>query len=551
MLMQTFNFNNLTGIFQESLMNQAPTFASSFASNVDTQLSHWLGAIPVLMPIIQRLNVVSTINRYCPSNADVDEGTVALVMILNRLMSPRPLYKVDDWMTETILSETLGISPNKFHDRRLGDFLDNVHKHIDNIWKDMVHQAIRKYGISLDFIHYDITSLYFEGVYDDAELLDYGYSRDKKSECKQVNLRLNITDEDGIPLAFKVINGSTADRSTPIENMKALRDLLDNMPGSNDIIIISDQAMLDRDVIIQYHQQGIGYLGPLPACNEYEQVLMSVPLSELKKYPLNYRPKNQKEDEASAIYYGVLSKVILSGKKVQGTVEPQVLILYSTNKAKLDADKRTTLLGKYLESLEKIARQINQLKYKKKAYTQSQIDKIGSKYVPVRHLVDIQLSGADGQLSLSYNVNADELEHAKERDGRYLLGTNRPLIEEEMLHHFKRQDKIEKHVHAIKGPIRIRPMFLHNQDRLESLVFICMVALLVYSILEMLSKRANIVITGENILKQFQTPVVVYTIFKDGSIWKQLAPLTVFQSKFIQSLDFPDPEMYLNRIKLE
>jgi hypothetical protein len=81
-------------------------------------------------------------------------------------------------------------------------------------------------------------------------------------------------------------------------------------------------------------------------------------LSELKKHPLNYRPKNQKEDEPS-IYYGVLSKVIVSGKKVEGTVEPQVLILYSTNKAKLDEDKRTTLLGRYLESLKKISGQLN------------------------------------------------------------------------------------------------------------------------------------------------------------------------------------------------
>jgi transposase len=190
-------------------------------------------------------------------------------------------------------------------------------------------------------------------------------------------------------------------------------------------------------------------------------------------------------------------------------------------------------------------------KYKKQAYTQSQIDKVGSKYTSVRHLVDIQLSGTDGQLALSYIVNAKALGDAKERDGRYLLATNRPLSEEEMLGHFKRQDKIEKHVDVIKGPIRIRPMFLHNQEHIESLVFIYMVALLVYSVLEMLSKRVNIVMTGENILKQFQTPVVIYTIFKDGSIWKQLAPLTVFQSKFIQSLDFPDPGMYLNRIKLE
>jgi hypothetical protein len=148
--------------------------AKKFASSIDTQLSRWLGAIPVLMPILQRLNIVSIVNSYCPCQADVDEGTVALILALNRLMSPRPLYKVAEWMDETILNETLGISGNKLHDRRLGDFLDAIHPHIDNIWKNVIHQAFAEYEISLKFIHYDITSLYFEGAYDDADLVDYG-----------------------------------------------------------------------------------------------------------------------------------------------------------------------------------------------------------------------------------------------------------------------------------------------------------------------------------------------------------------------------------------
>lgn len=41
----------------------------------------------------------------------------------------------------------------------------------------VVHQAFQKYNISLKFIHYDITSLYFEGAYEDEDLVDYGYSR--------------------------------------------------------------------------------------------------------------------------------------------------------------------------------------------------------------------------------------------------------------------------------------------------------------------------------------------------------------------------------------
>jgi len=139
--------------------------AIEFASSIDEQLSRWLGAIPILIPILQNLNVVSIINRYCPCQADVDEGTVALVLALNRLMSPRPLYKVADWMAETVLEEIPGISAEKLHDRRIGDLLDAIHPHMDNIWKDIVHQAFQEYGISLDFIHYDITSLYFQGEY--------------------------------------------------------------------------------------------------------------------------------------------------------------------------------------------------------------------------------------------------------------------------------------------------------------------------------------------------------------------------------------------------
>jgi len=524
--------------------------AIAFSSGLDKQLSRWLGAIPVLVPIFQRLHVVSIINRYCPCEADVDEGTVVLILALNRLMAPRPLYKVAEWMAETVLEDTLGISSEKLHDRRIGDMLEAIHPHLDNIWKEIVHQAMACYGISLSFIHYDITSIYFEGAYEEAEKLEYGYSRDDKSDCKQVNLQVNITGEDGIPLAFRVINGSTSDRTTPIENMQALREILEGMPGSEDVIIVSDQAMLDRDVILQYHQEGIGYLGPLPALKEDEEVLMSISTAELQTHPLAYRPKRQQEGEPP-IYFGVLVPVTLSGKKVEGTVQAQGLVLYSTRKARLDADKRTTLLNRYLAQLERIQGHLNTRKYKKAAYTGEQIHKAQSKYAAVKELVAVQLEGEDGQLVLSLCVKEEQIALAQERDGRYLLVTNRPLSAEEMLTHFKEQDKIEKHNRSLKGPIRIRPIFLHKQERIEALIFICMLALLVFSILEMLAKRAHIPKTAEHILKQFHTLTAVYSRFRDGSWWKQLVPLTEFQSNFLQALDLPPPEIYLEHIKLE
>lgn len=112
--------------------------AIEFAVNIDKQLSRFIGAIPVLIPIFQRLNVVSIINRYCPNQADVDSGSVALILALNRLIAPKPMYKVSDWMSETVLSDTLAIPSGKLHDRRIGDMLDEIHPHLSNIYQEIV-----------------------------------------------------------------------------------------------------------------------------------------------------------------------------------------------------------------------------------------------------------------------------------------------------------------------------------------------------------------------------------------------------------------------------
>ncbi len=233
--------------------------SETFCTNVDQQLTRWLGAIPVLMPILKRLNVVSIINRYVKTEADVDNGTVALILALNRLLVPKPLYKVADWMATTVLEETLSIPAEKLHDRRIGDLLDLIHPHIDKIWQEIVIGAITEFGISIDFVHYDITSIYFEGEYQHADKIEYGYSRDKRPDCKQVNLQLNVTSDDAIPLAYKVIGGSTADKTTPLENMRALAGLLKK--PTNQTTRQSGKAVL-------YHQRPDSYPPDISAQSE-------------------------------------------------------------------------------------------------------------------------------------------------------------------------------------------------------------------------------------------------------------------------------------------
>ena len=265
--------------------------AERFEQHVNNQLSKSLGAIPVLFPILRRLRVARTINSHCPGEEEVRHGTT--VEILNRLMAPRPLYKVKEWMAETVLEDALDVAADQMHDTRIGRALDDLHPDLDAIWQDIAVQAVLEYDIDLRFIHYDITSVYFEGEYTESDKIDYGYSRDHRLDAKQVNLGVNVTSETGIPLGYRVLAGRTADRTTPLENVKALRTLLDRpelVERQRDYLLVSDRAMLDREVIAAYAQKQIRWLGPLNADGPLKDLIDSISDRDLEDNPLGTVP---------------------------------------------------------------------------------------------------------------------------------------------------------------------------------------------------------------------------------------------------------------------
>lgn len=519
--------------------------AVQFEQHVNNQLSKSLGAIPVLFPILRRLGVAQTIDAHRPGDQEVSHGTTVEILTLNRLMAPKPLYKVKEWMAETVLADTLGVDEEQMHDTRIGRTLDDLHPHLEALWQDIVVRAVLAYDIDLRFIHYDITSVYFEGEYTESEKVNYGYSRDHRPDAKQVNLGVNVTSETGIPLGYRVLAGQTADRTTPLENLKALRALLDRpelAERQRDFLLVSDRAMLDRDVIAAYARKQIRWLGPLNADGALRNIMDSVSDEELKDHPLAYRPVNQPEDEPLR-YQGLLRSATIESDGE--TVPIQVLVVKSRTKVKLDRDRRQSYLDRVTGRLEEIQGMLNTRRYKRRDYTWAQIEK-ARRGNPAKGLVDVELSGEDAKLKLTFQLNQEKLAQAEAMDGRYLLGTNDfDLSALEMLTRFKKQEVVERRIRVIKGPIRIRPMFLHKQERIEGLVFVAMLALLVYTILEMLCRRAGQWITARRVLEKFERLGAVYLQFSDGSVLKLPSALNAFQGQLIELLRFPAPAVYL------
>jgi transposase len=524
--------------------------AAQFEQHVNNQLSKSLGAIPVLFPILRRLQVDQIINRHSAGEEEVSHGTTVSILTLNRLMAPKPLYKVKEWMAETVLEDALGISAEQMHDTRIGRTLDDIHPDLDAIWQDIAVQAVLEYDIDLRFIHYDITSIYFEGEYTESEKIDYGYSRDHRPDAKQVNLGVNVTSETGIPLGYRVLAGRTADRTTPLENLKALRSLLDRpelVERERDFLLVSDRAMLDREVIAAYADKQIRWLGPLNADSSLRDVMEAVSDKELEDHPLAYRPANQPQDEALR-YHGVLRSATI---EYEGERVPiQVLVVKSRTKVKLDRDRRQTYLDRLIGRLEEIQGMLNTRRYKQYDYTWTQIEK-ACRGNPANGLVDVELTGRDGNLKLTFQLNQQKVVQAEEMDGLYLLGTNDfDLSALEMLTRFKKQEVVERRIKTVKGPVRIRPMFLHRQERIEGLIFVAMLALLVYTILEMLCRKAGQWITARQVLEKFELLGAVYLQFSDGSVLKLPSALSAFQGQLIELLRFPDPALYLRPLEV-
>ena len=59
-----------------------------------------MGAIPLVYPILTDLQVQQTTNDLVPSQADIDMGREMVLLTLNRLLAPQPLYHVADWLLE-------------------------------------------------------------------------------------------------------------------------------------------------------------------------------------------------------------------------------------------------------------------------------------------------------------------------------------------------------------------------------------------------------------------------------------------------------------------
>jgi transposase len=520
--------------------------AARFGQALCTIRTRQIGALPLILPILDALQLRTLTNATVPGQADIDLGQVLIILTLSRLLAPQPLYQIQPWLATTVLPQVLAVNPTQLYDMRLGRALDRLYPQLGEIWAQVASQAVRVYDLDLTVLHWDLTSIYFEGAYTDSQLAVYGYSRDHRPDTKQVALQVDVTHEDAVPILYTVLPGNTADITRPRPHLAAVlrflarRELADQHFRP---ILVSDCKMITPEAIVACHRAHLGYLGPLPSDAASEELLRSVPAAELAAHPLTYRPQRLAANATDFVpYQGVWRPYRLIHDLVQ--VSDRALIIWSEGKQRLDEQKRKTYLKRLLNGLAAIQHKLNTRRYKQRAYVEQRLA-IVRQGNPTSDLVDVNLGGTDGQLTLDFRINRGRLAAAQLLSGRYALATNTSDLDaDQTLRLFKGQDGVEKRFRTAKGPLQVHPLFVRSDARIEGLVLVTMLALLVRAILERLGRQHGLALTADKLLMAFANLAAVDLTWADGSQSRRVAEVSSFQTQVLECLGWPLPEAY-------
>ena len=237
--------------------------------NLSQTITKKVGSAPILSHFIQRMGVVSIIDRLVPShpNREITHGEAVAGLMVYLLNNGRALYGVEKWAEDnSILSQLFpGYRPEDWTDDRLGDSLDALYqKGLELIQGTISAHIVVEFGLGLEEIHYDPTSVSLWGTYDSATgrpavLITFGRSKDHRPDLKQVVVGMAVTGDGKVPLVSGTHDGNTGECTLPLSYWERLRQLA----GKSSFCFIGDCKIATLETLQEICAKGGQFLAPL------------------------------------------------------------------------------------------------------------------------------------------------------------------------------------------------------------------------------------------------------------------------------------------------
>jgi Transposase DDE domain len=402
-------------------------------------------------------------DRLPPSRKGTPWDQILQVLAAYRLIAPGSEWRLHrQWFGNSAMADLLGADFGLAEEHKLYACHDLLLQHKDALFSHLVGRWRDLFNADFDVLLYDLTSTYFEVNASDlpeGSKRRHGYSRDKRPDCPQVVIALVVTP-DGLPLAYEVLPGNTADSKT----LRMFLSKIEQQYGKARRIWVMDRGVPTEAVLAEMRNSDppVQYLVGTPKgrLNRLEKHLLEKPWQDARE--------------------GVKVKLLATDGELY------VFAQSSDRVAKERAMRRRQL--KWLwKRLHKIATM--------EITREELLMKLGaarSKAPAAWRLVDIETDKQSP--SFTFALNRKKLRKIRRREGRYLLRTNLTDKDPAQLWKYYIQlVAIEEAFRNLKGDLAIRPVFHKHESRIEAHIF---VAFLAYCLQITLTRRLHALAPG-------------------------------------------------------
>jgi hypothetical protein len=398
---------------------------------------------------------------------------VLKLLVINRLIKPgSEFYVHQHWFDQTAMDVLLDCDFTVAQKNRLYECLDKILPYKDDLCQYLKERWETLFDISYDVLLYDLTSTYFEGLCEQNPKAQFGHSKDRRSDCRQVLIALVVTP-DGFPLNYEVLAGNTSEKTT-------LADLLTKIElryGKSRRVWLMDRGIPKEETLSLMRNNGVNYLvgTPRKLLDSFEQSLL----------------QTQWQQARGDVYV----------KSIKDQGETYVL---AKSKARLQKERaiRHRKLRTYLRGLDKL-----QKNYRDRDRFLKRLGVLLHEAGSCSKCVDIQLPPEGKKVSpknFKYRFNRQAYRRMIHRDGKYFLRTNQtgkhPV---ELWEQYMLQTRVEQSFKELKSDLSIRPIHHHLESRVDAHIFIAFMSYCLQTTLRQKLKHSAPGLTSQSALEIF------------------------------------------------
>jgi len=391
------------------------------------------------------------------------------IMTLNRLVRPAAEHAMPDWIRRTALGEILGTDFRTLSDEALYRTLDRLHPQRAPIERALAERERTLFTLDDTIYLYDLTSTYFEGQCPFNPQAQRGHSRDHRPDCKQVVVGL-VLDREGFPKAHEIFDGNRVDRTTVAEMLTILEARTSRRGGAT---VVVDRGMAFADTLQEITDRGHHYL---VASRQAERTPHLDAFEDATGWAEVIRPPSPRNPGQKK------SRVEIKRQVVDGEVH---LLCRSEGRTEKDRAIRAKHEQRFLRDLQKLQARLTKGRLRQEPKVHEAIGRLKERYPRVARYYAITYDAATP--AVTWTLHADKQAIAERLDGGYLLKTDRQDLEdEEIWRVYILLTRVEDAFRDMKSPLMERPIFHHLKHRVQTHIFLCVLA---YHLLVAIEKR--------------------------------------------------------------